>query len=57
MCLNVHQCVSVTPFPDGKYGTGELSPKRALLQPLNASDWEWRKMSLTFATDSITLAH
>lgn len=57
MCLNVHQCVSVMPFPDGKYGTGELSPKRALLQPLNASDWEWRKMSLTFATDSITLAH
>ena len=23
VCLNVHQCVSVTPFPDDKYGTGE----------------------------------
>lgn len=23
VCLNAHQCVSVTPFPDGKYGTGE----------------------------------
>lgn len=45
VCLSAHQCVSVTPLPDDKYGTGE-DLQIAFATPTHiALNWEWGKMS------------
>lgn len=45
VCLKAHQCASVMPFPDNKYGTGEGLQIAFATATRTALNWEWGKLS------------